>query len=155
MRYLRFGTWSKEVGVRRVPVSPILDLDLLLEASGALTEVLPDFLSALPFAPADRYELWLLDDSNLPFALLASSIQMQKLVDRKPELWAASARSDHSFQSSGLLERGIPARRGHDPRHHATLLERLVRGHRPTTGAVWLVRARRRRRWPGGGTGRR
>jgi hypothetical protein len=127
MRYLRFGAWSKEAGLRRAPVSPILDLDLLLEASGALTNVLPDCLAALPFAPADRHELWLLDDSNLPFALLASSIQTQKLVGSKPEPWAASARSDHSFQSSGLLERGIPSRQGHDPRHHATLLERLVR----------------------------
>ena len=40
MRYLRFGTWSHATGLRRVPLSPILDLDLLLGASAALTEQL-------------------------------------------------------------------------------------------------------------------
>lgn len=127
MRYLRFGAWSKEARLQRVPVSPVLDLDLLLEASGALTKVLPECLAALPFAPADRHELWLLDSEAMPFALLASSIRTQRLAHCKPEPWAASARSDHGFQSSGLMERGIPTRNGHDPRHHATLLERLVR----------------------------
>jgi hypothetical protein len=74
MRYLRFGTWSRAAGLRRVPLSPILDLDLLLGASAALTERLPACFDELPFVPADRHELWLMDREGLPLALLASSV---------------------------------------------------------------------------------
>jgi hypothetical protein len=139
MRFLRFGVWSAEAGLRRVPASPILDLDLLLGASAALLEVLPDRLAALPFAPADRHELWLVDDASLPFALVASSTQAQEAARFRPETWAASARSDHSFRSRCLLARGIPARHGQDPRYHASLLERLVRNtaKRPVRFAVF------------------
>jgi hypothetical protein len=127
MRYLRFGVWSTAAGLRQMAAIPILDLDLLLEATGALTKLLPECLTALPFVPADRHELWLLDKEAMPFALLASSVGAQRLAQRTCEPWAAGARSDHSFRSPRLLERGIPARRDQDSRHHATLLERLVR----------------------------
>jgi hypothetical protein len=141
MRYQRFGTWSHATGLRRVPLSPILDLDLLLRASAALTERLPNCLDELPFVPADRHELWLLDSEGLPFALLASSLMAPEASETRSEHWVASLRSDHGFQSPSLLKRGIPARQGEDPYHHATLLERLVRdtaGHPP--GVTWLER---------------
>jgi len=127
MRYLRFGAWSKETGVRRVPLSPILDLDLMLEASAAVTGQLAQGLDPLPFASADLHELWLLDGDGLPFALLVSSVQAPSPSRAWREPWSAGARSDHSFQSRRLLARGLPARLGDDPRHHASLLERLVR----------------------------
>jgi hypothetical protein len=127
MRFFRFGAWSVEAGLRRVPVSPIMDLDQMLSASAALTQVLPDCLGRLPFESADRYELWLRDAAGEPFALLASTTQTPFGERIRPEPWAAAARSDHRFRSACLLERGIPVREGHDPRHHASLLERLVR----------------------------
>lgn len=127
MRFFRFGAWSAESGLRRVPVSPIMDLDVMLRASAALSQVLPECLVSLPFAPADRYELWLLDGAGEPFALLASTTQAPFGERVRPEPWMATARSDHRFQSARLLERGVPVRDGHDPRHHAALLERLVR----------------------------
>ncbi|MEA3277909.1 MAG: hypothetical protein U9Q81_22015 [Pseudomonadota bacterium] len=141
MRFFRFGTWSREAGLRRVPVSPILDLDLLLSASSALTGVLPECLDGLPFPPADPHELWLLDAAGLPFSLIASTTRPPFGARIRPAPWAATARSDHSFQSPGLLERGIPARKGDDPRHHASRLERLVRdtaGHPTRLG--WFER---------------
>jgi len=127
MRYLRFGAWSKETGVRRVPLSPILDLDLMLEASAAVTGQLAQRLDRLPFAPADLHELWLLDGDRVPFAMLASSVLAPSASRARHEPWSAGARSDHSFQSRRLLTRGIPIRQGDDPRHHASCLERLVR----------------------------
>jgi hypothetical protein len=72
MRYLPFGAWSRDAGLRQVPVSPILDPDLLPGVSEALSESLAGSLNALPFDLADRHELWLLDPDGLPFALLAS-----------------------------------------------------------------------------------
>jgi hypothetical protein len=104
-----------------------MDLDLMLSASAALTRVLPDFLGVLPFAPADQHELWLLDGAGEPLALLASTTQAPFGERIRAEPWAATARSDHRFRSARLLERGVPVREGHDPRHHAVLLERLVR----------------------------
>ena len=141
MRFFRFGAWSQEAGLRRVPVSPILDLDLLLSASSALIGALPECMESLPFLSADHHELWLLDASGLPFALLASTTQAPFGARIRPEPWASSARSDHGFQSPRLLERGIPVREGHDPRYHASLLERLIRdtaGHPARTG--WFER---------------
>jgi hypothetical protein len=127
MRYFRFGGWSPTRGLRRVPVSPILDLDLLLGASSALTTALPQCIEGLPFPRADRFELWLLDAEGLPFALVASTTQEPLGTRTRSEPWAATARSDHGFRSERLLQRGIPVHDGHDPRHHASLLERLVR----------------------------
>ncbi len=127
MRYFRFGAWSKTSGLRRVPVSPILDLDLLLGASSALTTALPQCIEGLPFPRADRFELWLLDAEGLPFALVASTTQEPLGTRTRSEPWAATARSDHGFRSERLLQRGIPVHDGHDPRHHASLLERVVR----------------------------
>lgn len=138
MRYLRFGTWSHATGLRRVPLSPILDLDLLLGASAALTERLPNCLDELPFVPADRHELWLVDSEGLAFALRASSVTASEAAATRPEPWVASRPSDHSFQSSRLSKRGIPAHQDQDPRHHATLLERDTAGRPP--GVAWLER---------------
>ncbi len=127
MRYFRFGGWSRLSGLRRVPVSPILDLDLLFGASSALTTALPQCIERLPFPRADRYELWLLDAEGLPFAMVASTTQDPLGTRTRSEPWAATARSDQGFRSERLVQRGIPVRDGHDPRHHASLLERLVR----------------------------
>jgi hypothetical protein len=141
LRYFRFGVWSKETGLRWVPVTPLFDLDLLLSGSSALTEILPASIDALPFALADRYELWLLDPDELPFALLASSMSAPSGTGTRSEPWSANGRSDQSFQSPRLLKRGIPARQGMDHRHHVGLLERLVRdtaGH--PVRVVWLTR---------------
>ena len=141
LRFLRFGSWSREFGLRQVPVSPILDLDLLFGASEAMVQVLPDFLDALPFAPADRYERWLLDPRGVPLALLASEVRASAAKTRRAETWVATARSDHSFRSSHLARRGVPVRHGPDPRYHASLLERLVRDSAPRPArSSWFVR---------------
>ena len=141
LRFLRFGVWTKETGLRRVPLSPVLELDLLLETCAALTEVLPACLADLPFPHADRYELWLLDQAGLPFALLASSTRIRDIDGYRPEPWAAALGPDHSFQSPRLLERGVPVRLGQDPRHHASLLEQLVRStSRRPVRLAWFER---------------
>jgi len=141
IRFFRFGAWSEETGLRRVPVSPVMDLDKMLGASEGLTSVLAECLGRLPFEPADRHELWLLDAAGLPFALVASTTQFPAGATVRSEPWAASARSDHGFQSPHLIERGIGVREGHDPRHHASLLERLVRdtAGRPAR-SCWFLR---------------
>jgi hypothetical protein len=127
-----------------------MDLDQMIGSSSRLTGILPDCLDRLPFEPADRHELWLLDEEGLPFALLASATRAPFGTRVRPEPWAAAARSDQGFRSDRLLNRGIPLRDGHDPRHHASLLERLVRdtAGRPPRMA-WFLRDA-----AGGGTAR-
>jgi len=141
MRFLRFGTWSIETGLRQAAVSPILNMDLLLRASAAITQVLPQCLRVLPFPSADRHELWLMDAEAKPFALLAATTQAPIDAPSWREPWAATARADHRFQSPRLVERGVPLRHGHDPRHHAALLERLVgRTAGSPARTCWFVR---------------
>lgn len=106
-----------------------------------MTDVLPECLDRLPFAPMDHHELWLLDPLGLPFALIASTTGQPFDARIQPEPWSATARSDHSFHSHRLLARGIPVRKGDDPRHHASRLERRVRdtaGHPARLG--WVAR---------------
>lgn len=134
LRYFRFGVWDPERGLRRVPVSPILDLDSLLAGSDALVKTLPGCLERFPFPLGDRYELWLLDACERPLALIASANDELRLPSVRPAPWAATILSDHSFHSAALSARGIPKRLGHNPREHASRLEKLVRdraGHPP------------------------
>lgn len=125
MRYLRFGAWSLESGLRQVPLSPFLDIDLLLSASGALVEVLAARLDGLPFALTDHQQLWLLVGDGLPVALLATSVDAPGDAGSGQGPWVTAARSDHIFKPHRLAQRGIAVRQGPDPRHHALWVPKI------------------------------
>ncbi len=127
MRYFRFGAWTAESGLQRVPVSPILDLNRMLAAEQELVALLPEALRQLPFAPGHRFELWLLDPEQRPLALIASTVKAQFISEVRTEPWAACALTEHGFVAPSLLARQIPAHDGHNPRRHAAELERQVR----------------------------
>ena len=127
LRFFRFGVWEPEAGLRRIPVSPILDLDALLAGSNALVETLSGCLEQFPFLLGDRYELWLLDARERPLALVASANDAVRLPAVRPDPWAATVLSDHSFRSATLSALGVPERLGDNPREHASRLEKLVR----------------------------
>jgi hypothetical protein len=127
MRFFRFGVWTRGRGLRRVPVSPVFDLEAMLTAASALAQALGARSETVPFPLADRCELWLLDPQRRPFALLDATLDPVDAVGRRPQRWAAAARSEHRFRSPSLEARGVPPRDGQDPRVHASRLERLVR----------------------------
>jgi len=128
LRFFRFGTWTQTGGLGRVPMSPLFDIDALHAAADPLLAQLPGLLPRLPFPLQDRYELWLPDREGRPLALLASALDPESLGRYRPEPWAATPLSEHGFQAPSLTRRGIPQREGPDPRHHASELERRVRG---------------------------
>lgn len=119
-RLFVFGVWSREDGVRRVPVNPLL-------GDVSRHPALPAILAAvesnetLPFALADRFELWLLDGERRPLALLASAREERLLAMPRSLRWQAAPRTERSFRVAVLEELGV---RG--PRAHLDWLERQV-----------------------------
>jgi hypothetical protein len=126
LRWLTFGTWNRQQGLRRVPMSPLFDIDALQTASASLLGQMPGLTQGLPFPLEDRHELWLPDRQGRPLALLATALDGEDLEGLRPGAWTATALSEHGFCSPSLLRRGIPMREGPDPRRHASELERLV-----------------------------
>jgi hypothetical protein len=71
---IRFGTWSREQGLRRGPLFPSDDF-LRMEAIGQRAyEYLLEVHEQLPFPLRDVYELWLLDPAGRPLVLLDSAL---------------------------------------------------------------------------------
>ncbi len=141
MQYFRFGVWTLGKGLGRVPVSPILDLDTMLEGADRITKVLPGCLERLPFPLGDPYELWLLDPQGRALALAATAVDTDAVSDSRAEAWSACALSEHGFSAASLPAAGIAERDEYNPRRHAAELERRVRkrlGHHPTQ--VWYLR---------------
>ncbi|MCU0936036.1 MAG: hypothetical protein MUF66_08175 [Gammaproteobacteria bacterium] len=70
-RFFTFGLWSRTSGLRRLPVNPMLGDQSGHPALAALIAAL-EAMPALPFAPVDGLELWLLDAANAPLALISA-----------------------------------------------------------------------------------
>jgi len=127
LRYFRFGSWTLESGLRQVPLSPIMDIDAMQQASTAMVQALPGCLEQLPFQLRDLHELWLLDRERRPLALLASTADPAYRTELKPLLWVATELREHGFHSVTLTALGVEQRERDAPRAHATRLEQLVR----------------------------
>jgi len=126
-RFFRFGTWSRRRGLWRVPVNPMLNVGEMIEESDALIAALQENLDQVPFPPADRFELWLLDKQSLPLALLATTDEPGRIGDLRPQPWQAAPLPEHGFRSPVLD--GEPALPGEaqNPRRHAAAVEVLIR----------------------------
>jgi hypothetical protein len=142
MQYFRFGVWTRDGGLGRVPVSPILDLDTMLAGAERITGILPGCLQQIPFPPGDPCELWLLDPQGRAVALAATAATPEAVSDSRAEPWSACALSEHGFTSPSLLQAGLPARDDLNPRLHAAELEKRVRKRlqRPPIQAWYLRR---------------
>lgn len=120
----RFGLWSLEEGLVHRPLSPDLGSSEVEELAHALTRVVRERLSELPFALADHLELWLFDaDNQLPIALLASAVPGEALPSPPPRLWQATlgssgVASQRRFPGSGALERMVKLRAGFNLHRH-------------------------------------
>lgn len=99
---IRYGKWSKENGLKRGAIYPSNDFKLL-EAQGAIVyEYLLKHHQDIPFPFADIYELWLLDSSGMPLALLNSCIDEQDIVlDYIPD-WCACYECQNTFFSTAV-----------------------------------------------------
>lgn len=132
---IRYGSWSREQGLRRGSIYPSADFRRM-EAMGAVVyEHLLHVHEQVPFPFADRFELWLLDRNSLPLALLHSAVREADLtLDHSPR-WHVGIVARERFRSAAL--RGL----ADDPATAADHLERYVNGRagdRPA--AQWFER---------------
>jgi hypothetical protein len=113
LSYYRYAFWSPSQGLRRLPMNPGLDFDEMQEAADEMIRQLQSgLLDLLPFALADRYELWLLDQRQLPLALLGATADPKHIPGTHAQRWQAV--------SPALNVPGYPPSR-------AEPLERLIR----------------------------
>ena len=119
-RFVLWGVWSKQFGLKSMPLDPMLDVpnDELVEQQ--LVPALAFSLQQLPFAPRDHYELWILDNQdNSPVALLATRTDAYSIEQIKTLHWKASTNSQRNFISA----------RSHTTVEPLLKLERLIADH--------------------------
>ena len=98
-RFFRFGIWSSETGLRRVPVNPIMDIGAMLEAAAPLVADVEAAADRVPFPLADVLEFWLLDPRGQPVALLTSATPGEDLSMLNERRWCAAPMSDRNLGS--------------------------------------------------------
>lgn len=97
-RYVLWGVWSRQAGLKAMPLDPMLDTpkDSVIEQE--LMPALESGLQYMPFASKDFYELWILDSlENVPVALIATRTDAYNLDKLKPDHWRASTHSKRDF----------------------------------------------------------
>lgn len=139
LRFFRFGNWSPDKGLSRVPINPIMDIGAMLSASEALIRELDRHLPEMPFELQDVFELWLLDRSGQPLALKMTATADENLAALQPSHWIAAPAHDRNL---GRVKRDEAATLADE-------LERLVRRASGPGMAIWFQREA-----PGCGEGR-
>jgi hypothetical protein len=137
-RFFRFGIWSLETGLRRVPVNPIMDIGTMLDTASPLMAEVEAATALLPFPLTDALELWLLDGKGQPLALLMSATPGEDLSSLRERRWCAAPMSDRNL--------GCPRHSDRSP--VADDLESLVRRVAGPGTTRWF-----RRTAPGTGAG--
>lgn len=138
-QYLRFGIWSQQQGLQRVPANPLLDLSSMLKKVDLLIDALEGKQVEMPFPLQDRHEFWLLDGSQrLPLALLASSIRPS---GRKQGMsWHAADASNGDFDSEDADLIRPPHPKEVNPLPHTSALNRLVQIESGHAVGQWFER---------------
>lgn len=99
---IRYGHWSAEKGLKRGPLYPSDDFRRLEEMGAVVYEHLLKAHRDVPFAFRDAFELWLLDRSDQPLALL-HSVRTHSETDTRPPLdWRAGMAAQERFQSAAI-----------------------------------------------------
>ena len=96
---IRYGSWSREQGLKRGAIYPSDDF-MFLEHQGAIVyEHLLKLHEDIPFALQDHYELWLLDQDDCPLALIDSATREDHLDLDGPLDWRAGLECRNQFRS--------------------------------------------------------
>lgn len=97
---IRYGSWSREKGLKRGPLYPSEDFKRM-EAQGALAfEALLQLHERLPFPLCDDLELWLLDQVGLPLVLLTSVLNEAEMEQNPTLHWRAGHVAQERFASA-------------------------------------------------------
>jgi hypothetical protein len=101
---IRYGHWSAEKGLKRGPLFPSDDFKRLEHMGAVAYEHLLKAHRDVPFKFRDAFELWLLDRSEQPLALL-HSVRADSETDTKPPLdWRAGIAAQEHFQSAAIAD---------------------------------------------------
>jgi hypothetical protein len=106
---IRYGHWSAEKGLKRGPLYPSDDFKRLEHMGALVYEHLLKVHREVPFKFRDAFELWLLDRSDQPLALL-HSVRADSETDTKPPLdWRAGMAAQERFNSAAIADLAEPA----------------------------------------------
>jgi hypothetical protein len=132
---IRYGSWSRESSLKRGPVFPSEDFKRLEEMGAVVYEHLLQTHQQVPFPMKDQYELWLLDESQLPLVLLDSTVfshdmDLQQAID-----WRAGLACRENFSAPVVQELDPEAKSAAE--YLANYINNLA-GDKPT--AQWFHR---------------
>jgi hypothetical protein len=96
---VRYGSWTREQGLKRGPLYPSDDFRRLEAMGATVYEHLVAVHDRIPFPFADRFELWLLDRERLPLALLQSVVRPQEMDLRFAPQWRPGIAARERFTS--------------------------------------------------------
>ena len=101
---IRYGSWSLEKGLKRGPLYPSDDFMRMEEMGAMVYEHLTRVHRQVPFALKDQYELWLLDTSRQPLALLTSVLAESAMDLDQAITWRAGYNAAEHFTSDVMRE---------------------------------------------------
>ena len=96
---IRYGKWSRDNGLIRGPLFPSDDFKYLEQQGAIALAHAQELHDQAPFPMKDNYELWLLDQQNMPLALLDSAVHQEDIdTDCKID-WRAGNYCKKTFTS--------------------------------------------------------
>jgi len=99
---IRYGSWSLEKGLKRGPLFPSEDFRLMEEMGATVYEHLTRIHQQVPFRFQDCFELWLLDPSGQPLALLESVVSEHELDLDRSIAWRVGFAAGERFVSAAM-----------------------------------------------------
>lgn len=100
---IRYGKWSRREGLKRGAIYPSDEFYRLEEMGAVVYEHLLKVHDQLPFTFNDSIELWLLDKSNRPLALLNAVAAGKDIEDYQLLDWRAGRLCRETFSSSVVV----------------------------------------------------
>lgn len=135
---IRFGIWSKTKGLKRAPLLNTMEYKAVQKAGYELLEVVKQYSGQIPFALADRFELWLLDKyMDEPLALVDSKCYASDITTTEHIPWTTGIFCRKNFHSEFLASQNILDSKI----NHAEWLKQQVNnatGHQPRV--QWFYR---------------
>lgn len=99
---IRYGKWSLELGLKRGPLYPSDDFKYLEHQGAVALEYVQKLHGEVPFPLSDIFELWLLDQQNMPLVLLDSVVRQEDIETERNIAWRAGNLCRKSFSSRVL-----------------------------------------------------
>jgi len=99
---IRYGKWSLEHGLKRGPLYPSDDFKYLEHQGAVALEYVQKLHGDVPFPLSDIYELWLLDQQNMPLVLIDSAVRQEDIETERNPAWRAGNLCRKSFTSTVL-----------------------------------------------------